>query len=70
MFFIEGEMRRDDVCFERYAKSQGYNTDKNPGGSYEDSDTETLRSGYAPGFLDGIKEARRAIVELEEEIEP
>lgn len=63
-------MRRDDVCFERYARSQGYSTDKTPSGNFVCSDTHILRRGYGPGFLDGVKEALRVIKELEEETEP
>lgn len=63
-------MRRDSVCFERYAKAQGYNIAKTLHGSYVDSDTTMLRRGYAPGFLDGVKEALRIIRELQEETEP
>lgn len=63
-------MRRNDACFERYARIQGYSIDKTPSGRYVASDTETLRRGFMPGFLAGIKEALMVISELEEETEP
>lgn len=62
-------MRREEVCFEEFAQSQGYNTQKHPLGGYVDNSTTILRRGFATGFSAGIKTALQHIRELIEKNE-
>ncbi len=54
--------------FERFAKIQGYNTNKHGNGDYIDHDAVLLRQGFAWGMEATIEEVTRCIRELGDDV--